>query len=137
MDLKQTFEIGKKPLIVMGVSLLASDIVYSAGYAEFSIIIFPLFLGLISYFAHIYSRENTLVATAVASVIITNTAIIAEGIALGLLLVIAMAIGMFPGLTLIGIVESVIESIVVGVTLFSMIALVVGAVMWVIVRKVL
>lgn len=137
VDLKQTFEIGKKPLLLMGISLLAADILYTAGHPDFSVIILPLFLGLTSYFAHIYSRENTLPGTVVASVLIANSAIVVEAIVLGILLTIAMAAGMYPGLTIELLLASVIDAIVVGVGIFSMISVIVGTVMWVLVRKVL
>ncbi len=137
VDLKQTFEIGKKPLLLMVVSLLSADILYNAGHPDFSVIVLPLFLGLTSYFAHIYSRKNTLPGTVVASVLVANTAIVVEGIILGILLTIAMAAGVFPGLTIEAIVASVIDAIVVGVGIFSIISVIVGTVLWVLVRKIL
>ena len=137
MNIKQTFEMGRETLLLMVASLLGSDILYSAGYPKFSVVIFPIFLALTAYFAHSYSKENGLGGTAVASVLIANTAIIIEGIALGILLLVSALLGLFPGLTLDMVLSSTIETIVVGVALFSMISALVGTVMWVVVRKIL
>ncbi len=137
MNVRQTFEIGKIPMLAMIVFLLGADLLYTAGYPKFSVVIFPIFLVLTAYFAHIYARGESIGSTAVASVIIANAAIIVEGIVLGILLVVSMLLGMFPGLTFDKIAASVIEAIVVGVALFSMISALVGVVMWVVVRKIL
>lgn len=137
MNIKQTFEMGKEPLLLMGLSLLGADILYTAGYPKFSVVIFPVFLALTAYFAHKYCRENTLGGTAIASVVIANTAIIIEGIVLAILLFISTLLGFFPELTLEAIVVSTFETIVVGIALFSMISALVGAATWVVVRKVL
>lgn len=137
MNIKQTFNMGKEPLLLMGLSLLGADILYTAGYPTFSVVIFPIFLALTAFFAHKYSKENTLGATAIASVIIANTAIIVEGLALSALLFLATLLGMFPELTLGAIVTSTFETIIVGIGLFSMISALVGAAAWFVVRKVL
>lgn len=137
VNLKQTFDLGKEPLLLMGLSLLGADILYTAGYPKFSVVIFPIFLALTAYFAHKYSKENTIGSTALASVLIANTAIIIEGLVLGVLLALSLSINMFPGLTLELVIASALEAIVVGVALFSMISAMVGAVMWVLVRKIL
>jgi hypothetical protein len=137
MNIKETFDMGKKPLLVMGVSLFGADILYTAGHPNFSVAVFPLFLALTAYFANKYSRKNSIGSTAVASVLIANTAIIIEGLVLGILLALSITVNMFPGLTIEAVAISVIEAIVVGVALFSMISALVGAVMWVVVRKIL
>ena len=136
MDVKRTFEIGKIPLLAMVLFLLAADLLYSAGLPKFSVVIFPIFLVLTAYFAHGYGRDAGIGSTAVASVVIANSAIILEGILFGILLLISMVIGVFPELTLEAIVMSVVEAMVIGIALFSMISALVGAVMWVVVRKI-
>ncbi len=127
MNLKQTFGLGRTPIIMIAAIGLAADIVFSTEFSGYSALGLPLELAVLFYFGYIYGKAgNGILQCVIASVLIANVALLINAAIFALLLSAGMVAGLIPVAPEV-LVSNIIENTVFAIVLFSIAGSVTGA----------
>ncbi len=136
MDIKQTFRLGKTPIMLIAAIGLAADIVFSTEFYGYSVLGLPLELAVLFYFGYTYAKAgNGILQCVTASVLVVNVALMLNAIAYAAILFAGAAAGFIPGLAPDVIISNIIENTVFAIALFSIAGCIIGALASLIGRK--
>jgi hypothetical protein len=134
VDLDQFFTAGKKPIIAIALAGLVADIVANTEYVNYSVMVLPVELAILAYFAHMHAKKADLLDNIAATVLVANAALVINAALYLVLLLAGMAAGMLPQAPAETIAVSVGQSFVIAVVVFSIMASIAGAAMWAVKR---